>query len=225
MKRFLCSAAAFAVFCHGAACAESLWQRAETLGSSSCDLYSDKRARMIGDLVTIVISESASLSSKAETSTKRESTVGGSVTSFLYPSAKAITEEDSVNDGLKYTGSRFGMHKGTMPAWQWEGKNKFAGGGTMSNTDSFTGRITAVVKDVLPNGNLFIEGSRDVFLDKERQKILISGFVRQEDIAADNTVSSKFIADARIFYQGKGPIRESQNRGWLSKIWDKIGIL
>ncbi len=83
-------------------------------------------------------------------------------------------------------------------------------------------RITARVSRVLENGNLFIEGARQLTVNAEEQYIVISGIVRPEDITSDNLVSSQYIADARIVYTGQGIINDKMRPGWGTRILDAI---
>jgi flagellar L-ring protein precursor FlgH len=78
--------------------------------------------------------------------------------------------------------------------------------------------MTALVTQVLPNGNMVLVGSREVLINNENQIIQLSGVVRPRDIDADNLVLSTYLADARISYSGTGIINDRQKPGWLTKI-------
>ncbi|MDP6367987.1 MAG: flagellar basal body L-ring protein FlgH, partial [Planctomycetota bacterium] len=84
---------------------------------------------------------------------------------------------------------------------------------------AFTARLTAVVIDSLPNGNLVVSGRREIHIDKEIKVLEFSGVLRRYDIAADNTVESELVANAMVRYSGSGPLTRSTNRvglgGWL----------
>jgi flagellar L-ring protein precursor FlgH len=82
--------------------------------------------------------------------------------------------------------------------------------------------LTAQVTEVLPNGNLVINGSKTVTVNREQQLIRLSGIVRQADISPHNIVDSKNILDARIAYTGKGVISDKQGQGWLVRILDNV---
>jgi flagellar L-ring protein precursor FlgH len=73
---------------------------------------------------------------------------------------------------------------------------------------------------VFPNGNLYIEGKKDVIINNERQYIMISGIIRPEDIAPGNSITSDLIANARIEYSGKGVLADKQRPGWLGRVID-----
>ena len=100
--------------------------------------------------------------------------------------------------------------------------SKFDGSGSTTRKENLNATITAKVVDVLPNGNLLIEGRRNVKVNNEDQVILIEGTVRPKDISTDNVVNSSYVADARITYTGKGIISDRQSPGWLMNLVDKI---
>ena len=82
--------------------------------------------------------------------------------------------------------------------------------------------MTARIVDILPNGNLVIQGNREVRVNHENQIITLTGLVRPRDISADNVVLSTYLADARISYSGSGIINERQRPGWLTRVMGKI---
>ncbi len=82
--------------------------------------------------------------------------------------------------------------------------------------------ITARVMDVMPNGNLAIEGKREIYVNNEKKEILLQGVVRPKDIAFDNTISSTQIADAKVIYTGIGVVGEKQRPGWGARLFDFV---
>jgi flagellar L-ring protein precursor FlgH len=82
--------------------------------------------------------------------------------------------------------------------------------------------MSAIVTQVLPNGNLVIEGKRLVRVNNEEQVMILSGVIRPRDVAADNSILSTLVADAKIFYSGEGVIADKQRPGWLSRGLDKF---
>jgi flagellar L-ring protein precursor FlgH len=100
--------------------------------------------------------------------------------------------------------------------------SKFAGSGSTSRQENLNATITARVVDVMTNGNLLIEGRRNIKVNEEDQIIILEGTIRSRDIALDNTVNSIYIADARISYAGRGIISDRQSPGWLMNFLDKI---
>ena len=79
-----------------------------------------------------------------------------------------------------------------------------------------------LVVDVLPNGNLVIEGVHLVTFAGETQYVVLHGLVRPDDIVSNNTILSTNIADARIEFYNQGSLTDMQNRGWLSKLYEKL---
>ena len=103
----------------------------------------------------------------------------------------------------------------------------FAGNARYEKRGTVEARLTAIVMDTLPNGNLVIKGRREIRLDDELKVIEFSGVVRRYDISPTNTIQSELVADARVAYSGKGPLTKSTNRtgirGWfrdlMSWLW------
>ena len=181
--------------------ADSLWQE-----ETARPLFSDKRAGNVGDLLTVVVSESNSASKDKNTTTSKTSNMDAAIASFLFsPGA-----------------SGFITKGGQMPALKYNYQNDFAGGGSINNSETIIARIGVRVVDVLPNRNLVIEGTRQTAFSGEEQTIVLRGVVSQDNITAGNTVLSQNIADATIKFVSKGALSDSQRKGWFNKIWDKL---
>ena len=178
--------------------AASLW----TDGGSDRSMFADRKAARTGDIVTIVVSESVAAQSSQSKSSTRESSLADAVQSFLYPST--------------------GLHKGALPNIQFGGKAAYNGGGDVSNNQSLASRAAVLVTDVLPNGNLVIEGVRVVTFSGETQYVVLHGIVRPDDVSSVNTVQSSNIAEARVEFLTEGAITDAQKRGWLSKLYEKL---
>ena len=179
----------------------SLWKE-----ESSKSMFADKRARAVGDIVTILIQENNTTSKENSTSTSKSSSVDASLQTVLYSPA----------------GSSFLTKGGQMPAMKFGGSQSFDGGGKINNSERMTARIAVKVVDVLPNGNMIIEGRRETTVSGEKQEAILRGTVRSEDVTANNTVLSFNVADASIKFIGKGTISDNQRKGWLHKIWEKV---
>jgi flagellar L-ring protein precursor FlgH len=173
----------------------SLWRPGSRLG----DLYSDLRARHVGDVVTVRIVENAEALKSASTKTSRDSSLSASVTSFF--------------------GAPLSVG-GFKPEASGSLKNDFEGSGTTQRKDTLVATMTAKVVDVLPHGLLRVEGYREVIINNERQYIILRGVIRPEDIASDNTVLSSSIADAQIAYAGQGVVSDKQKPGWIGRLLD-----
>ncbi|HVN48885.1 MAG TPA: flagellar basal body L-ring protein FlgH [Bacteroidota bacterium] len=161
----------------------------------SRSLFADQKASHVGESVTIYITENSSASNTASTSTSRSSNL--SLTGTGTNGNKSL---------LNLTG---GVTTG----------NTFAGSGATSTQGSITATLSARVDSVLPNGNLFIRGSRIITINGEEQTIKISGIIRTSDIQADNSVYSYNISDANISFQGNGIVSRVQEPGWLTKFF------
>lgn len=178
----------------------SIWQ------AHSTSLTEDPKARRKGDILTIVISENASASKEAKTDTSRSSEVNAGIPNFL---------------GLE----KAGFLKNNMDLSKLVNasvESTYGGAGSTSRQERLNATVTAKVVDVLPNGNLLIEGRRNVKVNNEDQIIIIEGTVRPADIGQNNVVNSIYIADARISYSGKGIISDRQSPGWLMNVVDKL---
>jgi flagellar L-ring protein precursor FlgH len=183
------------------ACADSLWT---SPANQERSMFADRKAARVGDILTVVISESVAQSSSQSKSSSKSSSVDASVTSFLFPS------------------SGLGKHKGELPSTGFTGKNEFAGKGAISNTQSLSGQAAVLVTDVLPNGNLVIEGARVITFSGETQYVVLHGLVRPDDVTSTNTVASANIADVRVEFISEGELTDAQKRGWLTKLVDKL---
>jgi flagellar L-ring protein FlgH len=185
----------------GAIEAQSLWKP-----DASRSMVADKRAAAVGDILTIVVQENNSASKDQNTRTSKETGIDAAIQAFLYsPEASGLL-----------------THRGKMPALKLNAKQNFEGGGKISNAERITARIAVRVIDVLPNGNLVIEGTRQTSFSGETQDAVLRGVVRKEDIAANNTVFSYNVADATIRYISKGTVSDNQRKGWFTKVWEKV---
>jgi flagellar L-ring protein precursor FlgH len=185
------------------ATAGSLWTKK---GTNETSLVSDMRAQKIGDILTVIVQETASAQSSRRTKTDKSASTQASIDQFLYSP----------------DGSDFLTRNGTMPGLDLGGSNDFSGGGQISNSQSIVARAAVTVIDLLPNGNLVIEGSRLVSFSGEKQYAVLRGVVRPEDIANGNSVLSSSIADARVEFISQGAISESQRKGWWTRFYDAI---
>lgn len=183
------------------ASADSLWKDDE-----SHSMFSDKKAHAVGDILTILVQENNAASKQNNTSTAKQAAVDASIASFLYgPNASGLLTK-----------------KGKYPALKFDSKSDFSGGGQINNSEKITARLAVRVIDVLPNGNLVVEGRRQTAFSGEKQDATLRGTVRADDVMANNTIYSYNMADATIQFESKGTITDSQRKGWFTRIWDKI---
>ena len=181
--------------------ADSLWK-----DDAAKPMFSDKRAGVVGDLVTIIVQESSSTAKDANTKSSKTSGIDASINTFLYGAAAS---------GLLTKG-------GNYPALNMNNKTTFDGSGSVGSTETIASRITVRVVDVMPNHNLVIEGTKKTSFSGETQDVVLRGVVRIEDIMANNTVYSYNLADVNIKFLSKGTVSDSQKKGWFTKAWDKV---
>ncbi len=180
--------------------ADSLWQE-----GASRAMFSDKKARGVGDILTIIIQENNGATRQNNTTTSKKASLNAAIASVLYgPAASGLLTK-----------------KGTLPAINYTSDNEFNGGGQINNLETITAQMAVRVIDVLPNGNMVIEGRLHTAFSGEKQDAIVRGVVRYDDIAANNTLYSYNIADATIQFISKGTITDNQSKGWLTRIWDK----
>jgi flagellar L-ring protein precursor FlgH len=173
----------------------SLWQDA----ASRSFLFLDLRANHVGDIVTVKVVENAKGGKTTETKLSRGSKLKADV------KAKISAAGDEQNFGVESDFS-----------------NKMDGTGSTSRSGTFVADLPAVITAVLPNGNMVVEGVREVRINNEKEVISLKGVVRPEDISPENTVISTKIADAIIEYTGKGVLNDKNHPGWMSRILDWI---
>ena len=176
--------------------------------SRSRNLYSDTRARAVGDIVLVKIVETSSGTKKATTKTSRDSSLTGGVSS-LFGFERWFTGESSA-------------HVPSLTSMQADAKTEFEGKGETKRDSTVTATLSARVVDIAPDGNLMIRGYREVRVNNETQHLILSGLVRPQDISKDNSILSSHIADARIEYNGAGALSQKQQPGWLSNTLDVI---
>lgn len=188
-RTVVCMAITLAVMTPAAAVAnqESLLER---------PLFADHTAYRRGDLLTVVITESAAASATARTRTDKRDRLSANL-------RLPDDERDDVDVTL-----------GT----------DFTGGGQIQRTGKLLARLAVVVDDVDANGNLLIRGEQDILVNNERQRIALSGLVRRADISPDNTIVSSRIANARIDFKGDGILARQQRPGLLGLIFRLLGL-
>jgi len=162
-------------------------------------LFRDEKARAVGDIVTIRIVENATATNSATTATQKDGEVSLSAPSL------------------------FGLERGNQAVnfssiLQGAGGISFNGTGSTSRTGQLQAAISARVVEVLQNGDLRLEGTKEVAINGERQLLTIRGLVRVKDISQSNQVLSSSIADMTVLFNGKGVVADANKPGWLYKI-------
>jgi flagellar L-ring protein precursor FlgH len=178
----------------------SLWRRGQA------GFYDDDRARRVGDIVIVKIDESDQAVRDDSTKLTRDSKAevgmpGAGVLAALFAKMPDL-------DPAALFGS--------------ESSESFAGGGTIQRKGKLSATLPVRVREVLPNGDLFVEGTKVVMIGREEQHLYLSGIVRPADISADDVVRSSRIAEAEIELVGRGDVSDQQRPGWLRRILSKL---
>ena len=160
-------------------------------------LFEDRRARYIGDTLTINIAETNSASTKSNTKINRSSSISASAGPIVGLPGKSF-------QGMELAGSS---------------ANNLDGNGESAANNVFTGTITVTVIEVLPNNNLLVSGEKQVAIGQGTEYIRLSGIVNPYFINASNSISSSQLADARIEYKESGAISEAQAMAWLARFF------
>jgi flagellar L-ring protein precursor FlgH len=163
------------------------------------ELFADLKARRVGDVLTIRLTESTNASKNAETKTAKTTAVnmGGPTVLGRTFTAGGVPLSTTLNSA-----------------------NSFDGTGTSTQGNSLAGSLTVTVTDVQSNGNLVVQGEKTLRLNQGEEFVRVSGVVRSADIATDNTVTSDKVADAKISYSGKGVIDGSNRMGWFARFFN-----
>jgi flagellar L-ring protein precursor FlgH len=178
----------------------SLWRN----GSRS--FFKDQRARQIGDLLTVTVNITDQANFANETQRSRTTTEDSGITAFLGSSLFGQRAQ-SVLPG------RFLTADSTMGT---DGK------GSIVRQETLQTNVAAIVTQVLPNGNLVVEGRQEIRVNYEKRELIVAGIVRPEDIQSDNTIDSSKIAQARIAYGGHGEISDIQQPRYGSQVMDVL---
>jgi flagellar L-ring protein FlgH len=181
--------------------AGSLWSNDAT------SIFSDHKAKNIGDIIGVTIAEKASATKEATTSTGRTSSYKAGITNLF---------------GLEKSGDVAHTNMDLANLVNTNFTNSFDGNGKTARKGNLTAQLSVQVIDLYPNGNLKIRGGKEVMVNNEVQIIYITGIVRPVDITAANTIDSNKILNARISYTGKGVLSDKQEAGWLTRTLDNI---
>lgn len=179
----------------------SLWS------DTSPFLFHDRRAMRVGDVITVVISESSNAKKEADTETTKTGAL--TYTAPSIPGYGRILATPTTGRGRRFN---------PTDTLRTTSSNTHSAETEIERTDTLNATIGARVVEIFPNGNLFIEGRRELTTHKETLIVTVSGIVRPEDIDTNNTVQSKSLADAKIVYTGDGILAEAQQPGWLSRV-------
>ena len=157
-------------------------------------LFEDKKARRPGDLVTVIIVEQAQ--------------------------ARQTARTDSGKDSEVSIGPGGGVLADLIPLLRMGGGDSFSADGSTTRGGSLTAKITTKVMETYANNTMLIEGRQKIVVNGEEQEIVLTGLVRGEDVAPDNTVLSTFVADAEISFVGTGVVGDKNKPGIITRLFN-----
>ncbi|MBU3696415.1 flagellar basal body L-ring protein FlgH [Dechloromonas sp.] len=160
-------------------------------------MFEDRRARFVGDTITIKITESTTASAKNSNKLDKSNSQKASVSALAGLPGQSL----------------LGMNLGATSSTAFSGK------GEAANNNAFSGSITATVIDVMPNGNLLVSGEKQLSIGEEQEFVRLSGVVNPSFVDFSNSIDSSKVADARIEYKSAGQISEGQVMGWLARFF------
>jgi len=178
--------------------ANSLWR------NGSRAFFKDQRAARIGDILTISVNFTDKANLSNETIRNRTSKEDSGISDFVGAKTLGAQAQKILPGKLLVTDS----------ASQYDGK------GTVDRKENLQTNVAAVVTQVLPNGNLVVEGKQEIRVNFEIRELIVAGIVRPEDIQSDNTIDSSKIAQARIAYGGRGQITDFQQPRYGQQVTD-----
>jgi flagellar L-ring protein FlgH len=178
--------------------ADSIWsRRAQRYGY----LFDDNRARNVGDILTIVIRETSNIGQREQRGLSKATDTSGTMTFDGSSETPGVSRSGSLDVSAKNTSSR-----------------NFDGSAQFTSDRRFEDRMTVTVVDVLPNGNLVVEGRRTRMISGERRHLRITGVVRPSDLSPGNTVFSESVANFSVQYFGRGVDTSYTSQGYLGRI-------
>jgi flagellar L-ring protein precursor FlgH len=178
----------------------SLWR------NGSRAFFKDQRAHQVGDLLTVAVNITDKANIENDTSRSRSNKEDSGITDFI--GAKTLgTQAQKVLPGRILTADSTSSSEGK---------------GSVDRKEALQTNVAAVVTQVLPNGNLVVEGKQEIRVNFEIRELVVAGIVRPEDIQSDNTIESTKIAQARIAYGGRGQITDVQQPRYGQQVMDVL---
>ena len=177
----------------------SLWR------NGSRAFFKDQRARQVGDLLTVAVNITDKANIENDTSRSRSNKEDSGITDFI--GSQTITQANKILPGRILTADSTSSSEGK---------------GSVDRKEALQTNVAAVVTQVLPNGNLVVEGKQEIRVNFEIRELIVAGIVRPEDIQSDNTIDSTKIAQARIAYGGRGQITDVQQPRYGQQVMDVL---
>lgn len=168
------------------------------------NLYGDRKAFRVGDIITITLNEKTQASKKANSDISKDSKTKMGLSSMF---GSSLTTDNPIGGGDLSLSAEYG------------GSRDAKGDSQAGQSNSLTGSVTVTVADVMPNGILAVRGEKWMTLNTGNELVRIAGLIRADDIATDNTVPSTRVADARITYSGTGAFADASQPGWFDRFF------
>lgn len=188
--------------CAAAVHGDSIWQRADP---GTAFLFIDTKARNVGDLITVVISENTNVDLKDD---------------------RSMNKATSISEGFSFAGKTSGGLGAQGSSANLDVSNNsdrdFQGGASFRSEREFVDRVTVTVMDVLPNGNLVLSGKRRVWIAGEEVTLVLTGIARNIDIGPDNALQSRFISELRLQYESEGAPKHFTKQGRLGRLGNRL---
>jgi flagellar L-ring protein precursor FlgH len=178
---------------------DSLWDRRDPRYAY---LFQDNRARHVGDVLTVVISETTVANEQDQRNNRKRNNMSAS----------------GDFTGSTSTGASAGREGAFSTSLSSAFDRQFNGTAQMTSNRVFTDRLAVTVVDIMPNGNLIVEGYRSRVVAGEERVLRITGIVRQQDVGIGNLVQSQSVANCRISYLGRGPTSRTVNQNYLGRL-------
>ncbi|EDY80675.1 flagellar L-ring protein FlgH [Verrucomicrobiia bacterium DG1235] len=182
--------------------AKSLWNSKK---NNEAGMFADRTAARVGDILMIEVSEETIVNRSSAKTSSTDSNVGHGFDSLVLPD---ILDSDTV-----------------LPSIDISPTESFNGSGSISDANIMESKISVMVVDVKPNGNLVIEGARKVMSSGEAQYLVVRGIVRGDDVDANNTVLSANVLNAAVELFSEGDLKNAQTKGWVQRLVDVTNIL
>ena len=176
----------------------SLWR------NGSRAFFNDQRAHIVGDILTVKVNINDTAEFQDQTQLNRSTTEDSAITNFIGANTIANPSKAILPGSLLTT----------------NGTSQMNGTGTINRQDQLLTNVAAVVTQVLPNGNMVIEGKQEIRLNSEVRELIVAGVVRPEDIESDNTIELPKIAEARVAYGGRGTLTNIQTVPWGQQVME-----
>ena len=185
-----------------AARAEALWERHQP---EQGFLFYDTQARLVGDLLTVVVREDSNVKNQDNRGLGKKT------------SMKSLLKFGAKSDGGFATQASSGEVDSEL-----QSDRNFDGKSSFRSQRAFNDRVTVTVIDVLPNGNLVFRGCRQIFIEGDQRTLVVTGIVRPFDVAPDNSVNTRLVSDLHMNYEGQGGEQGFIRQGWMGRAANKV---